>query len=504
MIDEPAVQADDTPPHGLTLEDTQPSLPARPRRPMDPWWIFLAAVIVFSLMSLTLTIGVSLLPPQETRSTPITRSIRLVVAGEQIDAQTTAATVAELLAEQNIQLGPEDALSDMPETLLDSGMTIYIDRARTIELLIDGQSTFFRTPFDNPYDILQSADVSIGADDRIWIDGTETDAGSLILWPVPVTMIEVKRAISVTIDDGGIQTTYRTTAATVGDLLFETGETLYLADQVSPEMGTPLTNGLQIFITRASPITIEVDNTLLETRVQGGTVREALIEAAVTLIGLDYTIPPEDTPLSSGMTIRVIRVTEDLLTERRLIPYETQYQADASLELDTIAVVQAGLNGIQEIRTRVRYENGIEISRVDDGFQEISAPVTEIVRYGTQVVIRTVDTPEGPREYWRALPRMLTTTYHPAALGGDDVTSIGMKLTKGIIASDPRVIPYRTQLYVPGYGIGIMADTGGPRSTRYWLDLGYDDENWVSWRSYTTVYLLTPVPAEIDYLLPAR
>jgi 3D (Asp-Asp-Asp) domain-containing protein len=31
----------------------------------------------------------------------------------------------------------------------------------------------------------------------------------------------------------------------------------------------------------------------------------------------------------------------------------------------------------------------------------------------------------------------------------------------GIIAVDPRVIPLGTRLYVPGYGEGIAADTGG-------------------------------------------
>jgi resuscitation-promoting factor RpfB len=50
--------------------------------------------------------------------------------------------------------------------------------------------------------------------------------------------------------------------------------------------------------------------------------------------------------------------------------------------------------------------------------------------------------------------------------------------------------------------VGVAADTGGPRLSRYWIDLGYSDEDWVHWAGWTDVYLLTPVPPDIQYLLP--
>ena len=52
-------------------------------------------------------------------------------------------------------------------------------------------------------------------------------------------------------------------------------------------------------------------------------------------------------------------------------------------------------------------------------------------------------------------------------------TSIGERARFGIIAVDPRVIPYRSRLYVEGYGPGLAADAGGAiKGAR--LDLCFD------------------------------
>ena len=39
-------------------------------------------------------------------------------------------------------------------------------------------------------------------------------------------------------------------------------------------------------------------------------------------------------------------------------------------------------------------------------------------------------------------------------------TAIGLPVGKGIVAVDPKVIPLRTRLFVPGYGRAIAADVG--------------------------------------------
>lgn len=426
--------------------------------------------------------------------------VTIIVGDTAQQAVTHAATVADLLNESGITIKAGDEVTPPLSSPITPNLLVRVQRSRPVTVTIDDIPQTVQTTFANPFDILKSAGVTVGEHDKIQVDGTSATLMQLLVWPVPATHISVQHAVTVQIQDGVQQRTIQTTSATVGEALFEAGVTLYLADTVTPDINTPLTGDTTIVIRRSRPVTIIADGVSLETRSQGTTVASALADAGVTLLGLDYSIPAEDSPLRPGMHIRVIRVTETVEARQDVLPFETVYQADSNLELDQRRVLQEGQNGIRQTNVRIRYENGIEVSRQDESSAVISEPVNRVVAYGTRIVLRTIDTPEGPREYWRKL-RMYATIYYPEALGGDNVTATGRRLTKGVVASDPKVIPYGTQLYVPDYGVGVMADTGMP-TPRLWIDLGYDDDNWIPWSRWVEVYLLTPVPENINYLLP--
>lgn len=426
--------------------------------------------------------------------------VTIIVGSTARQAVTHAATVADLLNEAGVAVNAGDNVTPPLSSPITPHLLVRVERSRPVTITVDGVPQTLQTTFANPFDILKSVGVTVGAYDRVQVDGTAASLIQLLVWPVPATQINVQHAATVRINDGSRERTIQTTSATIGEALFEAGVTLYLADTVTPDINTPITGDTTVTIQRSRPVTIIADGVSLETRSQGTTVASALTDAGVTLLGLDYSIPAEDSPLRPGMHIRVIRVTETVEARQDVIPFETVYQADANLELDQRRVLQEGQNGIRRTNIRIRYENGSEVSREEESSAVVSEPVNRVVAYGTRIVLRTIDTPEGPREYWRKL-RMYATIYYPEALGGDATTATGRKLTKGVVASDPDVIPYGTQLYVPDYGVGVMADTGMPTS-RLWIDLGYDDDNWIPWSRWVEVYLLTPVPEEINYLLP--
>jgi 3D (Asp-Asp-Asp) domain-containing protein len=259
---------------------------------------------------------------------------------------------------------------------------------------------------------------------------------------------------------------------------------------------------MHVEIHRASPVTIEVDGGTIETRTQARTVAQLLSEAGIELLGKDRVLPGFDAEIVTGMTVQVTRVVEAWLIESEDIPFETLWRSESALELDQRRTDQPGELGVRQRRVRIVYENGEEKRRfVADEWVE-RQPATRILSYGTKIVMREEETPHGVIRYWRKI-RMLATSYSPSTAGKPldhplfGITRLGWQATKGVVAVDPRLVNLGSKVYVPGYGFGTAADTGGMIKGRR-IDLCYDDDNLVLWKSWVDVYLLEPIPAATD------
>ena len=123
---------------------------------------------------------------------------------------------------------------------------------------------------------------------------------------------------------------------------------------------------------------------------QATTVRDLLAEAGITLGPRDRVQPPEYMPLEEGMTVTVVRVEERQEVTRRPIPYETQVLRDASIPVGESRVLAPGENGIEEIITRVVYEDGVEVERQVVQRRIIEAPKPQIVLAGAQEQLQRV------------------------------------------------------------------------------------------------------------------
>jgi 3D (Asp-Asp-Asp) domain-containing protein len=228
----------------------------------------------------------------------------------------------------------------------------------------------------------------------------------------------------------------------------------------------------------------------------------------VSLIGQDFCEPALDARVRDGLSVRVVRVVERTTVEQQEIPYKTEWVADSFLEIDHRRLDDAGAKGIIRRRYKVVYHDGQEVGRYLEEEWMAQEPQPRRIVYGTRIVVRTLETPEGPIEYWRRV-RVFLTAYTAATCGKSPdhpqygVTRLGWKMRQGIIAVDPRVIRLRSQLYVPGYGPGIAGDTGGGIKGRH-IDLGYDVGHMEPHYWWGYVYVLTPVPpsSQIPWTLP--
>ena len=281
---------------------------------------------------------------------------------------------------------------------------------------------------------------------------------------------------------------------------------LHAGDGVDPPFNSPVSSSpIAIYQSPSRDLTIKSSDRTTSIVSSAQTVGEALAQAGIPLIGLDYSQPAEHELVPADGQIRVVHVTESMQLAQKPIPFESELQASADVPLDTTQILQPGETGLTVQRIRIRYEDGEEISRVTEDETLVRPPQTRILAYGTKVEVKTATVDGVQIEYWRAV-QMYATSYSPCRSGTDEChsgTSSGKSLRKGMVALrlDWYLAMQGQQLYIPGYGYGSVEDVCGGCVGRPWIDLGFGDNNFEPWHSWVTVYFLTPVPANVIQVL---
>lgn len=420
--------------------------------------------------------------------------ITFSINGKTFSARLHGETVGDAIQMADVLVDSADIVEPAMSTPLSDGMTINIKKAEQVAVEADGQILRVYTHATDPLIILSEANIQLGENDEVIVDGIPINQHTITQRPPRV--LRVLRAMVVTIEDNNTSITVSTTAQTVGGALTNANLSLFVADKVIPPLDAPLTEGMRVQINRSRPVTVRIDGRVIITRTTAETVQEALVELGIALSGLDYVIPNETAPFAAE--IRVVRVTETFEIIEEALPYRTILRPDGNLPLDVRATLQPGEQGVFRRRYRTRLEDGQMISHVQlDSWIE-KHPIDEIVVYGTQIQIRTRPTEIGQIEYWRVLT-MNVGAYSPA-LAGKNMTSTGEILRKGVVAVDPAVIPLGSQVYIEGYGQAVAADVL-PEASGLSIMLGYEDDHIQPWSGEVEVYVLTPPPQVIPYLL---
>ena len=161
----------------------------------------------------------------------------------------------------------------------------------------------------------------------------------------------------------------------------------------------------EIHIVRAVPVELEMGGTVREMKTARPTVGRLLDELGVDRTKYKPSLN-EDAPIHKGLHIK-LRTPEEIAAEEA-----QEKEAQQVLE---------------------------QMPQLRDGYLETAHGT---VRY-TNVMV------------------MEASAYLPTDGGGSCVTATGLPATHGVVAVDPDVIPLGTQVYIPGYGVAIAADTGG-------------------------------------------
>ncbi len=216
------------------------------------------------------------------------------------------------------------------------------------------------------------------------------------------------------------------------------------------------------------------------------TVRHLLIEQGIILDEDDEVSPSQDTVLSNGLVVDVLRVEYVIRNVEEKIPFTSESIKSFTMTKDTKKINQEGVDGIKTFVYKDKIINGnLQTSElVSESITK--EPIKEIVEIGTltekdleklgnnkierngkpiseiQLPSKyTIDKNNVPTEYKYIINGRSAAYCIP---GG--TTSTGKKVKPGYIAVNPKQIPYGTEMWIVSddgvvYGYAIAADTGG-------------------------------------------
>ena len=352
--------------------------------------------------------------------------------------------------------------------------------------------------------LLIQAGITLNLYDDVLSNGRQIGSLDQRIEDNPITL-QIRRAVTVTLVTSDGRQEIQSSALTVAEALQEAGIQLRASDKVDPPVNTPITNQLTINYLPSRALSVNVDGKVVQIQSSARTVGEALAEAGIPPLGLDYSLPSENEALPVDGQVKVVRVSESIVLAQKPIPFESELVASTDVPLDQTQILSPGENGLSVQRVRVRYEDGNEVSRITEEETLVRPPATRTLAYGTKVEIKTEVVDGVTIEYWRAV-QMYATSYSPCRLGTPtcgSTTASGKQLEKGVAAlrTDLYRILRGQPLYIPGYGFATVEDVCGGCVGKPWIDLGYSDSDYKAWFSWVTVYFLTPVPQNIVYVL---
>lgn len=345
----------------------------------------------------------------------------------------------------------------------------------------------FRT---EPEAIVKQADIMLGSDDALNLDGFSVGEDSIIT---------IYRAADVCYVDLEGNVREMVFAGRVDGLLNQLGVTLNEDVLVNLPLNTVLSDGMTVRLQSAYHITVTADGITQEITVGEGTVSDALNAASVVLDADDEVVPTADTALYDAMSISVLRVEYTERTQTETVNYSKRTVKSDELFVGTTKVTQQGVNGSKQVTYRDRIVNGeYESSTVVS--ETVTQPaVDKITAVGTKEKPRTVASLKngGAAISELNVPSSLTiengapTSYKRVVTGKAAAytaspsakTASGRTVKPGYIAVDPNQFPYGTEMWIVStdgivYGYCIAADTGGfVKKGKFTVDLFMNSES---------------------------
>ena len=184
----------------------------------------------------------------------------------------------------------------------------------------------------------------------------------------PDYQVNIYRARPVLVVDGAVRLRTVSPYQTAQQIAKDVGISMYDEDVATLR---PITNfasdgaGLQLVITRAIPMVLELYGKKTDIRTQGKTVGDMLKEKNIALGSSGRVSVPIETPITPGLEVRVWREGKQTVSIDQEIPAVNQIVYDADRPIGYRVTQSEGVAGMRSISYQVEIKEGVEVSRVE-------------------------------------------------------------------------------------------------------------------------------------------
>lgn len=206
---------------------------------------------------------------------------------------------------------------------------------------------------------------------------------------------------NIMFNDNGFVFETKTVAQKVGDFLEQNDVFLGEHDQIVPDKNDPVYPGTKIEIRRAVKIKIEVDAKNIEHYTLQKDLFSAILESGVRLNPLDKIEPGKNVLPRNNLKAVVTRINVEEKSVEEDIDFKTVNNKDRALSWREKKITQPGEKGIREVKYRITYKNGKEVSRVTLEKKIIKDPITQIVTQGTYMKLGKAAKGQGTWYAWK-------------------------------------------------------------------------------------------------------
>jgi uncharacterized protein YabE (DUF348 family)/3D (Asp-Asp-Asp) domain-containing protein len=355
--------------------------------------------------------------------------------------------------------------------LLIIGAVVFWQQLVVTYVVCDEEAVTVLSFTDNTDLIVGRSGIKVNEDDTVILDYFDAQ--------VKESLIMVTKPHDVLIYDEGKLLKVVTVSGTVGDAIEKSGVKLKDGDKLSVGKKVPVTENIKVDIKRAFTVTLINDGRKQKLKTTECTVEEFLKTAGVRVGADDIVTPKLTKKLTESTKVQVKRVTYKEVKKTVTVKYETEVKYDDSMYEEQVKVERKGKNGQQVNYYKKKYIDGKYDSKELVKTEVTKEPVSKIVvwgskpsLYGGNVAKRVIseltppfridmDENNRPVNYKKKIVGKAT------AYCTGTITSTGRRAQPGVVAVDPREIPYGSKLYIVSsdnkyvYGYAIAGDTGG-------------------------------------------